>query len=74
MRANLLFQQIITTWGTADEVRVNHLARVGFLADAPGQVNCPKAGVAFYNKLQIEDKKLVEYDVSTPRCLMSPSC
>ncbi len=24
-----------------------------------GQVNCPKARIAFYNKLQIEDKKLV---------------
>ncbi|PIL32215.1 hypothetical protein GSI_05460 [Ganoderma sinense ZZ0214-1] len=26
------------------------------------EVNCPKAGVAFYNKLEIKDKKLVEYD------------
>lgn len=27
------------------------------------QVNCPKAGVAFYNKLDINDKKLIEYEV-----------
>ncbi|KAH9847866.1 lysophospholipase [Lenzites betulinus] len=26
------------------------------------EVNCPRAGVAFYNKLDIPDKKLVEYD------------
>ncbi|CDO77813.1 hypothetical protein BN946_scf184722.g5 [Trametes cinnabarina] len=26
------------------------------------EVNCPKSGVEFYNKLDIEDKKLVEYE------------
>ncbi|KAL1949729.1 hypothetical protein VTO73DRAFT_8610 [Trametes versicolor] len=26
------------------------------------EVNCPKAGVAFYNKLDIKDKKLIEYE------------
>ena len=27
------------------------------------QVNCPKAGVAFFNKLDIKGKKLIVYDV-----------
>lgn len=33
------------------------------LTTRPAQVNCPKAGVAFYNKLDIKDKKLIEYEV-----------
>lgn len=63
MRSCYVFQ-LLMAWGTADEVGTGVSSRPKpYLITSPTQVNCPKAGVAFYNKLDIKDKKLIEYEV-----------
>ncbi len=51
------------TWGTVDEVRDRTFMVDSMCTDSAVQVNCPKSGVAFFNKLDLKDKKLVEYQV-----------
>ena len=38
------------------------------------QVNCPKAGIAFFHKADARDKKLIEYDVCSLPVSLQPLC
>ncbi|KAI0353759.1 lysophospholipase [Trametes cingulata] len=53
---------LLMTWGTADEVCHDSFRAPSALITRLQQANCPKAGVAFFDKVIAKDKRLVLYD------------
>ena len=64
---------MLTAWGTADEVSSRRPSILPSMLSRsptstvtrPARSNSPRAGAAFFDKVDIEEKKLLEYNVST---------